>query len=40
VTGVPAFFIKAGTSNTYHLSGAQPVEVFAEAFKRVLQEGR
>ena len=39
VTGVPAFFIKYRNSETYMLSGAQPVEVFVEAFERVLKEG-
>jgi predicted DsbA family dithiol-disulfide isomerase len=40
VTGVPAFFIRSGSSKTYFLSGAQPVEVFEEAFQRVLKEGK
>ncbi|KAL4524589.1 hypothetical protein Ndes2437B_g03628 [Nannochloris sp. 'desiccata'] len=39
VTGVPAFFIKSGKSQTYALSGAQPVDVFVETFDRVLKEG-
>jgi predicted DsbA family dithiol-disulfide isomerase len=38
VTGVPAFFIKSGQSQTYALSGAQPVDVFVETFDRVLKE--
>lgn len=36
ITGVPAFFISAGDSDTYYLSGAQPPELFAKVFHEVL----
>ena len=39
VTGVPAFFIRSGASKTYVVSGAQPVEMFLEAFRKALAEG-
>ena len=40
VRGVPAFFIRSGKSQTYMLSGAQPVETFLEVFEKVMQEGK
>ena len=38
VSGVPAFFIRSGNSPMLMLSGAQPVDVFVDAFSKVLKE--